>query len=289
MSLQQQSLAWAILLGLLFTTVELLGASLEAPYSVYQIVWMRYGVHLAIMLVVFGRRDLTLPFGTEFMPRQILRSLLMLAMAVSWGWAVAHGEDPMTLAAGLAATPALVALIVAMLGRARLGANTWSCAILSVAGGLALAWHHVAFRAADLLPIVAALCLALYVIETRQLRHEPLRVNLFHTACWVFLALTPVQRSAWISPPVHDWLVIVMIGAAGLLALLALDHMVRGAGFIAFTTFTNIPVFFSAGLVFLHAPAIPPRSVMAALLLLAAAVALSCRNPVSSITSEMVS
>jgi len=285
-SLQQQSLMWAILFGLLFTAVELLGALLEASYSVYQIVWMRYGVHLAIMLVILGWRDLTLPFSTESMPRQIFRSLLMLAMPASWGWAVAQGEHPMMLAAGLAATPALVALIVAIPGGARLGANTWICAILSVAGGLALAWHHGAFRAANLLPLVAALCLAVYVIETRQLRHEPLRVNLFHTAFWVFLALTPVQRSVWITPPAHDWLIIAMIGAAGLLGLLALDHMVRGAGFVAFTAFTNLPVFFSVGLIFLHARAPVPRSVMAALLLLAAAVALSCRKSVPSIPAR---
>jgi hypothetical protein len=286
MNLQQQSLAWALLFGLLFAAVELLGASLEAPYSVYQIVWMRYGVHLAIMLVVLGRRDLTLPFSTEHMPRQIFRSLLMLAMPASWGTAVAQGEDPMTLAAGLAATPALVALILAVPGGTRLSANTWTCAILSVAGGLGLAWHHVAFRASDLLPRVGALCLALYVVETRRLRHEQLPVNLFHTAFWVFLALTPAERSVWISPPVHDWLVIGMIGASGLLALLALDHMVRGAGFVAFTAFTNLPVFFSLGLIILHAPATLPRSEMAALLLLAAAVALSCRRPLPPIPAR---
>lgn len=278
MSSLQRGTWWAVLFGVLFAVVELLGAALEASYPVHQIVWMRYGVHLSILLVALDRHRLEQVLGTAHMRQHILRSLSMLAMPLSWVWAAARGADPMTLAAGVSATPVLAALIARMRNGNSINAGTWACAILSAAGGALLALPLVSFRATAILPLVPALCLAFYIVETHRLRSEPAHVNLFHTAFWVFLCLTPVQARGWIWPTVHDWSIMIAIGAVGLLALLALDHAAREAGFVALSSFANLPVFITVGLGAFHHGAMPAGPVMAGLLLLGGAAALSWRT-----------
>lgn len=274
-----RSVVWAATFGVLFTVVELLGLALQVNYSVYQIVWMRYGVHLIIMLFVLGGRYLQLPFHAQNWLRQIFRSLLMLAMPLAWGRALSSGVDPMLLAAGLAASPLLVALLVQFWRGRAVNANAWACATLSIAGGMLICRHHTNHVADLILPITSAFCFALYIVETEKLRNEPLSVNLFLTGLWVFLALTPPQLWTWTMPPVHDLPFIVAIGAAGLMTLLALDHMTRGPGFVSGTVFVNVQALVPVGLAISRDRGIPPRATLAALVLMGAAATLSWLGP----------
>lgn len=289
MTPHRRSVAWAAIFGVLFAAVELLGLLLLAEYSVYQIVWMRYAVHLVIILFAFGGRELLLPFRAENRFRQMLRSLLMLVMPVSWGVALSLGIDQMALAAGLAMTPALLVMIVFLRTGKPISLTAWGCAALSLMGGLLIDWHHLHRGAEVVLPIATALCLALYIAETEQLRREPSRINLFLTAFWVFLVLTPIQGWHWVTPPFHDLPVIFAIGAVGLVALLAIDHMTRGPGVIAGTVFVNVQVLVPVGFTVWRDQGLPSRSVLAALAVMAVAAALAWQGESLPFSAEFES
>jgi hypothetical protein len=73
--------------------------------------------------------------------------------------------------------------------------------------------------------LTSAASFSLYVVMTRMLRGESLRANLFYTALGVFAVLSLFMPTVWVTPTSHDARVMVLIGALGLVALLALDRM----------------------------------------------------------------
>lgn len=267
MSGLRHTLSWAAALALLFMMVEFLGAQLSGHYSLYQVVFMRYGVHLIIVIAVLGKRRLTLPFRTAQLPRQIMRSLLMLAMPACWIAAFHAGADTMALAAGLGTTPILVAFLTRYWLGWPVGSQSWGAAALSSLGSAVLGWHHLHWSAASLFAVGAGFSFAFYIVQTAQLSEESLSVNLFHTAFWVFLALTPVQPMVWSPPLLRDLPVIIAIGGFGLLGLLALDHMTRGEGFVAATSLVNLQLLLPVALGLAHTHAAPSQNVIAVLLL----------------------
>jgi drug/metabolite transporter (DMT)-like permease len=69
-----------------------------------------------------------------------------------------------------------------------------------------------------------AFCFALYNVLTREMRTERTRANLFHTALWVFIALSFVMPSVWHTPSLKAALAIIGIGVWGFVLLLFLDR-----------------------------------------------------------------
>lgn len=217
---------------LLWTLVELVAASLLARYTVYQIVWTRYAVHLLLMLALWGWRD---PLGLVRTRRpsfQLARSGLMLVMPVSWFVGTQAGV-PLDTTMGIFWCAPLMILGAAMLFLGeRVPPAAWGLSILGAVGGLLLfapeplGTLHPAWLLA---PLAMGLSFALYVVMTRSLRDEPLRANLFYTAFGVFALLTPVQPFVWITPGAGDLARLVAVGLLGFLTLLALDRMAAAA------------------------------------------------------------
>lgn len=244
MSPQQRSAAWAGLVGVLFLAVEVIGAHLKAGYSAYQIVWMRYAVHTGLMstwLIFSGRAAIRALFEGEWL-RQIPRSLLMLAMPACWSWGWAHGADPVALAAGLAATPLIAAIILFLSTRGPVGARNWIGPLLSCAGAVLVTLGRPHSAAGLVSALGAASCLAAYIVKTADLSKVAIGTSLFHTAFWVLLVLTPAQPGLWVAPPLPDLPLFLAIGSLGLILLLALDHMSRGPDYVSATSLINLQI-----------------------------------------------
>ena len=64
---------------------------------------------------------------------------------------------------------------------------------------------------------------------TRSLRGESTRVNLFYTAAGVFAALTPAVPFVWITPDLHDLVLLTGVGLIGLLGLFILDRVLHAS------------------------------------------------------------
>lgn len=67
-------------MALLWIVVEEIPALLSPSYSLYQVVWMRYGVHLLFLLLYLAARGKLTLVRTAQPGLQIGRGLLMLAM-----------------------------------------------------------------------------------------------------------------------------------------------------------------------------------------------------------------
>ncbi|HSI41906.1 MAG TPA: DMT family transporter [Xanthobacteraceae bacterium] len=277
MSTTARSIGYAVLFGVLFVVVEMLGGRLGDRYSLYQTVWTRYAFHLAILLVLFGRRDPLSLVRTSRPVFQVARSVLSLATPVAFIMAFERQVSPLVLMAGIGLSPLLIlALAVFALGE-RATPLLWVAAAVSSAGALFVAAGQSVPDATGLgLMAAAAVSFSLYVVMTRSLRHEALPVNLFHTALSVFILLSVVMPWVWVTPSAPDLLIMAGIGIFGMLALAALDRAVHD---------TPVPVtapLFNLQLVFLLAPALASGrlgangSLMLSLAIIGTAVLFTC-------------
>jgi len=230
MSRGRASVLLMVVFALMWAVTELLAADLLVRYSPYQVVWMRYGVHLIIMLLVFGWRKPASLWRTARPTRQLLRSMLMLGMPTSWVIANQHGVRPDTLMAVFWLSPLLIMMFAHLLLGERAPLALWVASALTCLGANLLFLHWPLPLSLTLLfPLAMALSFSLYVVMTRTLHQEALRVNLFYTALGVFVVLSPAMLVLWTTPSTLDLLRMVGVGLFGWLALYALDRAVVGA------------------------------------------------------------
>jgi hypothetical protein len=136
------------------------------------------------------------------------------------------------------------------------------------------------------LPVIMSLSFSLYVVMTRNLRHEPVLANLFYTALGVFLVLTPIMPRIWVQPSPHDAMVMAGIGLLGLVTLFALDRATAAAPVAATAPVCYLyAVCVSAARTFLHGGMPSRRELVGSALIVGIVVFLwshASRNPETS-------
>ncbi|MGF6995065.1 DMT family transporter [Paraburkholderia sp. GAS32] len=156
---------------------------LSLTISVPLLVWARYTVHLALMVIFFAPSRGRSMLATKSLPTQLCRGLLLLATSI-FGLVALH-MLPMAETAGLAFMSPLIATILAgpWLGE-RVGRLGW-CAILAGALGAALISRpssHLPLPGV-LLVLASAASFSFYQILTRKLSQTEDSVTmLFYTA-----------------------------------------------------------------------------------------------------------
>ncbi|MCP5420386.1 MAG: DMT family transporter [Gammaproteobacteria bacterium] len=230
MNLAQRSVWWAVVFAALWALVEALATDVLLHYSPYQIVWMRYGVHLAFMLGIWGWRQPKSLWHTRRPLFQLARSMLMLCMPACWITAIQVGVDPGALMAIFWSSPLLILVLARCFLAERVSVLIWALA--------AVAWFGIflVFRPKSLpslpsiiFPVGMALSFSLYVVMTRSLRTETWHANLFYSALGVFLALSPLMPQVWVTPSVHDVMVMLGVGVLGFGVLFAIDRLAVAA------------------------------------------------------------
>ncbi len=202
--------------------IERIGEGIQA--SPYQVVWTRYGTHLALMVLVLGTRRRGALVRTSRPALQITASLLMLGMPVCFIAALQRMDVTEVMSVFWISSVIIAPAAVLLLGE---DPNPLHLAgVLGAAAGAVLVTgpHGGLFRLAAVFPLAMACCFAAYLLTIRALRREPVSSKLFHTAFWVFLALSLALPSFWRRPSAGDLLAMTAIGALGCLALLALDR-----------------------------------------------------------------
>lgn len=195
--------------------------------SLYQIVWSRYAVHLAVLVLLFApRRGVPALVRTPRPGWQILRSLLMLGMPLCFIFGVRMLRPGNMLGIFWIAPFMIVAL--AAFSRASFGGVR---TLVAAGTGLVGVWLVLrpdsdALTPAALLPIGMAFCFALYIHMTAQMRDEAILPKLVHTALWVFLALSLLMPAVWRTPSLAGVGSLVAIGSIGLFGLYLLDRAV---------------------------------------------------------------
>jgi drug/metabolite transporter (DMT)-like permease len=230
MNAMHRGMLWMIAFVALWALVEAFAGWLSRPYSPYQVVWARYGAHLAIMFAIWGWGDPLVLVRTRRPVLQIARSLLMLVMPAAWILSLQRGLTPDTVLAIFGVAPLIICALAAVLLKERPTPGIWvSAAVVSAGAMFCLSLHVLLSLTAVAAALTSAGSFSLYVVMTRMLRGESLRANLFYTALGVFVVLSLFVPTMWVMPTPHDALVMVLIGGLGLLALLALDRTAQMA------------------------------------------------------------
>jgi drug/metabolite transporter (DMT)-like permease len=204
-------------------TIELLGA--HAGVSAYQVVWSRYGFHLAFMLLVFGPRYGTALARSPRLGLQIGRSLLMLGMPLCFVWAASRISAHDAFAIFWVAP-----LMLPFLEQGKDALHLSSLVPVGIGWVGAMLISHPSrdlFRSGTVFALGMAACFAWYVVLTWRMRREPIMPKLFHTALWVFVSLSFVVPLIWRPPSGRGLLALIAVGLVGWVALYALDRAVE--------------------------------------------------------------
>ncbi|HEY9228001.1 MAG TPA: hypothetical protein VIP11_15195 [Gemmatimonadaceae bacterium] len=210
----------------LWFVIEIVVAAAFRHVAIWEVIFVRYAVHLAIVLAMWGRKA---PWRTRRLRYQLARSSLMLVMpgAFVLGTASAAPEWINTI---FWSAPAMVLVFAALLGGDRAARRTWAAAAL---GGIA-AWLYFApsgfpSPGAVLFGLASGGSFALYFPMTRRLRDEPLHTNLFYTAVVPWVGLLAFMPHVWATPAWPEVLALLFVGAGGWIALLLLDRAAEAA------------------------------------------------------------
>jgi drug/metabolite transporter (DMT)-like permease len=278
MTAGRRSLLDMIAFVALWAAVEALATHLRRPYSPYQVVFTRYVVHLALMLVVWGWRAPAALVRTRRPVYQLVRSLLMLGMPASFIIARQRGVDAHTLLSIFWLAPLLVLGFAAVHLRERAPLRLWIAAAVACGGALEVVGPGPLPPAPLLIfPLGMAVTFSLYVAMTRSLRSETMRANLFYTALGVAAALAPLMARVWVTPSLHDLAVMVGVGVLGFGALLALDRSAAAAPVSLAAPVMGLQLVFTLGFAGLQLPSIPAAAGLLAIG--AAAVYVWAREP----------
>ncbi len=211
-----------LLMALAWTVTELLPMLLFAEHSLVQVVWVRYGVHLLLMLLLAPREGLRF-LRTRQPALQIGRGLLMLAMPAAFILALGR-VDMRAMLTVFWLAPLLLLALAALLQRDLAGWKTWAAALGSTLGAALILRPGAGLAAAAPYGLLMGLSFSLYVVLTRSLRSERTVTNLFYSALVVFAPLTFFLRRFWSPLNLHDLLVLAGVGVAGLVVLWAVDR-----------------------------------------------------------------
>ena len=246
-----------------------------APASIDQVVWTRYAIHLLAMLAVFGPRRWNMLIATRKLPLQIIRSLLMLGLPLAF----VAGIQRIGVAELMTVFWLFPLMSTALDRRTRRSWRQWTAAAVGFAGILLLeAPREPLMRLAAVLPFVMGLCFALYQRLTENLTGERDVTNVFHSALWVFLALTLRMPFVWQTPTVSGWLALSAIGLCSPLLLYLLDLVARRDGLSRVAPVMYLQLVFAVGLAMTFARERPhARAIAGSLLILVAATMASPR------------
>jgi hypothetical protein len=214
----------AILLGICFAflwaLVDKLGERVHV--SVYEVVWFRYGVQLAVVAVIAKPRLHYSVIHSSRPLAQGIASLMMLATSLFFIFSIKkmNIDDVMAI---FWFAPLFLA-VASSIGEA-VATPVWIGTICATVGAVAINRPDGGvFRATAILPLGMAASFALYQIVIGSLYRERTEAKLFHTALWIFLIVTFRIPWFWRRPSLPDIVIMGMIGLLGVCALFVFDR-----------------------------------------------------------------
>ncbi|MBV6407338.1 MAG: Riboflavin transporter [Rhodocyclaceae bacterium] len=203
---------------MLFALLDATSKHLSASFAVPLLVWARYTLHFAIMLVFVAPSMRLQLVRTDNLALQVVRAL---ALVGTTGFAMmAFRSMPLAEAtAVLFLAPLLVTLLAGPFLHERIGAGRWAAVLVGFAGVLLIARPGGALNLAGVLwALAGAACYAAYQLLTRRLSHaeHPLTL-LFYTALVGTAVMSLALPWFWFefAPAPRQWLMIASLGVYG--------------------------------------------------------------------------
>lgn len=226
MTSERRAVVLMLAFVVLWAFVEALETSLLKTYSLLQVVWTRYGVHLAFMFALWGWREPSTLWISSRPIYQLARSMLMIGMPAIWIIGTQMGSGIGSAMPYFWVAPFLILVLARLFLRESIDPWLWTAGVAGSVGAI-LAQGAEGLPPLTFLvyPIGMALCFSAYIVMTRVLASENVRTNLFYTALGGFLALMPAMPAIWVTPTLQDLAVLVAVGLLGYLVLLTLERM----------------------------------------------------------------
>jgi drug/metabolite transporter (DMT)-like permease len=209
-----RGIAYALVAGLLFASMDAASKTLIQTYPLLQILWVRF-LPLALLAAWLASRQAH-GLTTRHFWLQSLRSLLLvgeIALIISAIRVLPLADTH----AVIAAAPLIVtALSVPLLGE-RVGVRRWSAVAVAFVGVLIIVKPGIGvFEPYALLPLIAAAMWALYQVLTRIVgRADPPMTSLFYAVAVGAAGLTVVVPFVWQAPDLQGWALLAFAAAAG--------------------------------------------------------------------------
>lgn len=221
-SVSRRAILYMIFASFCFAAVELLGGLLVRAISPYQLVWGRYSVHLLFMVAFLSPRYKTRLIKTSHLKLQILRSLTMVAMPVTFLLATARMPvDNVWSVYWL--SPLMMLGLSTLVLHETVGNIRWVAAIIGFVGMLLVYRPNQGIlNPASLFALGTGLAISLHLMLSRVLRDDHPLVSLFHTALWVFVVFSFLMPFLWHAPTLSDIVAMVVVGLVGALGLFVL-------------------------------------------------------------------
>ena len=223
LSAARGGILWMLAASLLFATQDAIVKYLSADYSVAQLVWARFTLALAAIVLVTGPRLRGL-LVTKRPGLQMLRGVLLLAMMGLFYTAL--GLIPLADATSiLFLGPLIVAALSASLLGEHVGPRRWSAVVVGFVGALIIVRPgQGTLEAAALMPLGAAFLFGFYQIVTRLLNRtdRPITTLTYSALCATLAtsALVPFHWQA--DPDATAWVLMVGLGVIGAISQFAL-------------------------------------------------------------------
>lgn len=210
----------------LFACGEVLVKQLTADYHVVQIVWARYTFHAVLFLILFARIGLHRQIATARPALQFTRSVLLLVATACFFTALGYLPLADAVAINFVSPLLVCAFSIPILGE-RVGIHRWTAIAVGFAGVMMIIRPGLGtMHWAAALPLVTAVCYALYQILTRiAARSEDARTSLFWTSAVGMVIASAAVPFFWQAPDAAGWTRMVAIGL-----LFGLGHylLIRG-------------------------------------------------------------
>ncbi|MFP6729094.1 MAG: DMT family transporter [Alphaproteobacteria bacterium] len=199
----------SVLFAMLDTGVKYVGQF----YPVLQIAWARYVFQMVVVPVVIGKtrpRDI---LRTKRPGLQVLRSLMMVGATLTFFTAVRYMPVAEASAIGMIAPLMVTALAIPLLGE-RVGQRRWIAVIIGLIGALIIIRPGFGtFSWAALLPVISAICYALYQITTRMLAEiDPPITTFFYSGAVGVVVLSLAVPFSWQTPTIGGWAMMIALG-----------------------------------------------------------------------------
>ena len=199
----------------LFSVMDGFAKHLAAEYHPLQIAWMRYGVHLVLMLAVLRRSPVEL-LRTERPALQIARGGALLVCTLLFFFALRYIPLADATAIGQVSPLFVTVLSIPLLGE-KVRARRWTAVGVGLIGALVILRPGLGvMHWAAILPLSMAAVFALYQIATRVLSATDKPTStLFYSAVVGTVGTSFFGPFFWQTPSAVDFALMVAVGALG--------------------------------------------------------------------------
>ncbi len=222
----QKNIIFAIFLTILggssLAIMDAISKELTSYFEVIQVLWSRYFFHAFIVIMYLLFSQPIAVFKTNRPKIQILRSFSLFGATLAMYTSLKY--LPLADAAAVQfSAPVLVTIFSALFLGEKIGTRRYLAVITAFLGVLIIVQPGGSFRWVMILPMITALLVAIFLIQTRQLNNvDSPYTTLFYSTLVGMIILIFVTPFFWRQPNHNQFLMMCLQGGLGAVGHLAI-------------------------------------------------------------------